>query len=213
MFQADHDNVVAIHCKAGKGRTGLIVVSYLLYCGFKSSAADARKFYDWARTVDGKGLTIISQIRYVHYFEQQLSLIKHGRELLRPEQSRAPLCSLHRVRIHTVPHFNKEGGCDPWLRIEVKSEQDHELYCVFQSPSIKRLSYDLSRHGSQDPSIKSRASLESVLQGAVPAPPQVVQSDKKDISTELDPATGTRIAGDFKVCAVHKTKWEISSRS
>jgi phosphatidylinositol-3,4,5-trisphosphate 3-phosphatase/dual-specificity protein phosphatase PTEN len=61
--QADADNVVAIHCKAGKGRTGLLVVAYLMYCGFLPSAAAARHHYDHARTYDGKGLTITSQIR------------------------------------------------------------------------------------------------------------------------------------------------------
>lgn len=65
--QADPDNVVAVHCKAGKGRTGLMVVSYLMYCGFKSSAQEARRFYDWARTTDGKGVTIISQVCQVQF--------------------------------------------------------------------------------------------------------------------------------------------------
>ena len=41
----------------------MIVVAYLMYSGFKASAAEARSFYDWARTTDGKGLTIISQVR------------------------------------------------------------------------------------------------------------------------------------------------------
>ncbi len=55
--------MAAVHCKAGKGRTGLVVVSYLLYCGFRPDAAAARAYYDSERTKDGKGLTIISQVR------------------------------------------------------------------------------------------------------------------------------------------------------
>jgi phosphatidylinositol-3,4,5-trisphosphate 3-phosphatase/dual-specificity protein phosphatase PTEN len=52
------DNVVAIHCKAGKGRTGLIVSSYLLYSEFSSSATEALKYYGETRTKNGKGVTI-----------------------------------------------------------------------------------------------------------------------------------------------------------
>eukprot|EP00960_Hanusia_phi_P014838 439519-Hanusia_phi.AAC.1 len=33
FLQSDPDNVVAVHCKAGKGRTGLIIVAYLMFGG------------------------------------------------------------------------------------------------------------------------------------------------------------------------------------
>ena len=37
----DPSNVIAVHCKAGKGRTGLFIASYLLHCGFCRNANDA----------------------------------------------------------------------------------------------------------------------------------------------------------------------------
>ena len=67
--QNDPDNIVAVHCKAGKGRTGLIIVCYLLYCGLHRKAISSRKFYDTQRCYDQKGLTIISQVcRLLSFF-------------------------------------------------------------------------------------------------------------------------------------------------
>ena len=54
--------MAAVHCKAGKGRTGLVVVCYLLYSGHRPDAASARAYYDRERTKDAKGLTIVSQV-------------------------------------------------------------------------------------------------------------------------------------------------------
>lgn len=71
---ADPKNVVVVHCKAGKGRTGTCVASLLLWLGVARTWSAALAIYASKRTVDGKGVTISSQRRWVQYFEAIMPL-------------------------------------------------------------------------------------------------------------------------------------------
>jgi len=88
----DVRNVVAIHCKGGKGRTGLMVAAVILWSGHRKTALDALELFTFRRTknynpelgMDGTYKHFIntapcnqtvegpSQIRYVHYLEAML---------------------------------------------------------------------------------------------------------------------------------------------
>ncbi len=62
-------NIAAIHCKAGKGRTGLMICGYLLFSEMVPNAEEAMELYAVRRTYNMKGLTIPSQRRFLKYFE------------------------------------------------------------------------------------------------------------------------------------------------
>ncbi|KAL0211542.1 hypothetical protein RCL1_005168 [Eukaryota sp. TZLM3-RCL] len=65
----DPSHVAVVHCKAGKGRTGVCAATYLLAANKAATADEAMNIFGNRRTMDGKGLTIPSQRRYVHYFD------------------------------------------------------------------------------------------------------------------------------------------------
>lgn len=69
-LDSDPENVIAVHCKAGKGRTGVMICAYLLYVGEWDNADECMAFYGFARTHNGKGVTIPSQIRFIRHFAE-----------------------------------------------------------------------------------------------------------------------------------------------
>ncbi|CAJ1977411.1 unnamed protein product [Sphenostylis stenocarpa] len=72
-LKQDIENVVVVHCKAGMARTGLMISSLLLFLKFFPTAEESMDYYNQKRCIDGKGLVLPSQIRYVKYFERVLT--------------------------------------------------------------------------------------------------------------------------------------------
>ena len=69
FLDADPKNVVSMHCKAGKGRAGLMSCCMLIRQGVVQSATEALDLYDRERVTNRRGLTVVSQRKYVIFFE------------------------------------------------------------------------------------------------------------------------------------------------
>ncbi|KAL0275174.1 UNVERIFIED_CONTAM: hypothetical protein PYX00_003117 [Menopon gallinae] len=96
-------NVAAVHCKAGKGRTGVMVCCYMIHSGQFSKAEDALSYYGQMRTHDRKGVTIPSQRRYVGYYA----------DLIREElEYKDTTVVIKEIRLEPLPLiFNGGQGC------------------------------------------------------------------------------------------------------
>ena len=74
---ADAENVAAVHCRGGKGRTGSAVVAYLLYSRLVHSVDEGLLLFASRRTNARKkgklqGVDTPSQVRYMQYFHALL---------------------------------------------------------------------------------------------------------------------------------------------
>lgn len=115
-------NVVAVHCKAGKGRTGLAVCAYLLYCGACKTPQEALKVFGDRRTKDGKGLQIPSQKRYLHYFHTLLTVYHN---IIPPVTA----ILVRSLTLSSTPHMDVDGGCDPYIIIEGRKKGHGHVPC------------------------------------------------------------------------------------
>ncbi|KAL3621135.1 Phosphatidylinositol 3,4,5-trisphosphate 3-phosphatase and protein-tyrosine-phosphatase pten2a [Castilleja foliolosa] len=123
-LKEDIENVVVVHCKAGMARTGLMISSLLLYLKFFPTAEESIDYYNQKRCIDGKGLILPSQIRYVKYFERVLAHFNG-------ENQPGRRCMLRGFRLHRCPY---------WIRPSITvSDHNGVLFSTKKHPRTKDL--------------------------------------------------------------------------
>ena len=158
FLTAKEGNAVAVHCKAGKGRTGLIISAYLLYAKYAGSAAEALTIFAKQRTKDGKGVQIPSQKRYMSYFEQ---VMKNGGALPPDRPVR-----ITKIVFSSTPRFDPDGGCDPYVIVKQRKRDHRHMFLGQTEGSVKSPLVDVydSRRHSPPAHVRNETNL------AVPIP-------------------------------------------
>ncbi|KAK9922314.1 hypothetical protein M0R45_030783 [Rubus argutus] len=138
---SDPVNIAVIHCMAGKGRTGLMVCAYLVYCGM--SAEEALKMYAHRRTTNNEEVSILgsipSQRCYVGYWENCISFpsrVDNGP----PEVNLPQTCSreLRRIRFYDTVNIDK-------IFFVVVAREEIFIPCFLIPGQIYRPSTEVSR--------------------------------------------------------------------
>ena len=109
------DNVIVVHCKGGKGRTGTMICVWLIESGVFSSAALSLDYFGNRRTDTNvstkfQGVETPSQSRYVGYYEW----VKNNGRLM-PDS--APL-KITEIIITGMMYIGQGDGSDFWVDVD-----------------------------------------------------------------------------------------------
>jgi hypothetical protein len=123
-WQSAHpQNLAAIHCKAGKGRTGLFIACYLLYTNRFPTAPGSLQYYAEMRTKNKKGVTIPSQVRYVHYFDRYL----HHLRVTEGANCSVPALPCHVAQYERAEILKRQQAAASVDYAPLCSDQEHDL--------------------------------------------------------------------------------------
>ena len=109
------DNVIVVHCKGGKGRTGTMICTWLIESGVFTSAANSLDYFGNRRTDTNvskkfQGVETPSQSRYVGYYEWMKN---NGGQL--PEKVGLRISE---VVITGMMYLGAGNGSDFWMEVD-----------------------------------------------------------------------------------------------
>ncbi|KYQ90735.1 hypothetical protein DLAC_09372 [Tieghemostelium lacteum] len=128
---SDELNVVAIHCKAGRGRTGTVICSYLLSTElYEGQIEKVLEVFANLRSATGEGVSVPSQLRYIEYVNQLATKYRDISSIQNPHKY-----LLKSIIVNQVPN----SGGKPWNPIikifnTTKPLEPVLLYCNKNDP-------------------------------------------------------------------------------
>jgi len=120
----DETNVIVVHCKAGKGRTGSMICALLVFADAVPSAYHALRWYEWARAGKRSGVTIPDQIRWIAMLERWLRKQLEG--LASDPMARGPAPDHRLVHVRLGPLVWNSGGYPVSIQVGLLSRSSLE---------------------------------------------------------------------------------------
>eukprot|EP00003_Mantamonas_plastica_P013540 TRINITY_DN2361_c1_g2_i5.p1 TRINITY_DN2361_c1_g2~~TRINITY_DN2361_c1_g2_i5.p1 ORF type:complete len:326 (+),score=129.02 TRINITY_DN2361_c1_g2_i5:204-1181(+) len=127
-LDADEKNIVVVHCKAGKGRAGTMISALMVHIGRFDDPEESLNFFGRQRTSNGKGVTIPSQRRFVHYYGDYL---KNGM----PRPQTLKLCQF---RLYGLPKSLKKKF-EPVFTVQMRGKK--KTYSGFGTAKLNSEGY------------------------------------------------------------------------
>ncbi|XP_048355535.1 phosphatidylinositol 3,4,5-trisphosphate 3-phosphatase TPTE2-like isoform X2 [Sphaerodactylus townsendi] len=137
----DPKNIIAIHCKGGKGRTGTMVCTWLIDSNQFESAQESLDYFGERRTDKStsskfQGVETPSQSRYVGYYE----ILKNKYDLKLPPER--PL-RIKSIKIMAICGVGKGNGSD--LKVQILMKKKVVFQCVCATQEHCKLFFDGER--------------------------------------------------------------------
>ncbi|XP_044782704.2 phosphatidylinositol 3,4,5-trisphosphate 3-phosphatase TPTE2-like isoform X20 [Bubalus kerabau] len=121
----DKDNIIVVHCKGGKGRTGTMVCAYLLASEIFATAEDSLYYFGERRTDKStsskfQGIETPSQNRFVGYF----AMVKNIYNLTLPPIKKL---TIKKIVIYSIHGVGKGNGHD--LKVQIIMQRKTVFFC------------------------------------------------------------------------------------
>uniref|UniRef100_A0A8C3T5J3 Phosphatidylinositol-3,4,5-trisphosphate 3-phosphatase n=1 Tax=Chelydra serpentina TaxID=8475 RepID=A0A8C3T5J3_CHESE len=137
-MKQDEKNIIAIHCKGGKGRTGTMVCTWLIDSDQFESAKESLDYFGERRTDKStsskfQGVETPSQSRYVGYYE----ILKNKYNLKLPPERQL---KIKNIKIYSINGVGKGNGSD--LKVQIIVKKKVVFHCVCATQENCRLFFD-----------------------------------------------------------------------